>query len=66
MKKCRSSGLCHEEMVDVASLEQFESIVVVLLQFERIGEDKAKISLKQSKRYSIEAKQQRFVSQFLL
>jgi hypothetical protein len=42
MKKCRSSCLCHEEMVDVASFEQFESIVVVVLQFERIGEDKAK------------------------
>jgi len=56
MKKCRSSCLCHEEMVDVASsFEQFESIVVVLLQFERIGEEEAKISLKQSKRYSVEA-----------
>jgi hypothetical protein len=42
-------------MVDVASFEQFESTVVVLLQFERIGEDEAKISLKQSKRYSVEA-----------
>jgi hypothetical protein len=42
-------------MVDVASFEQFESIVVVLLQFERIGEDEAKISLKQRKKYSVEA-----------